>query len=34
MNNYIVLVSSESNTKIEPIIDEIIKSLNNMQHDK
>ena len=31
MNNYIVLISTESNTKIEPIIDEIIESLNNMQ---
>ena len=33
MNNYIVLISAESNTKIEPIIDEIIEFLNNMQHD-
>ena len=34
MNNYIVLISAESNTKIESIIDEIIEFLNNMQHDK
>ena len=34
MNNYIVLISTESNTKIEPIIDEIIEFLNSMQHDK
>ena len=34
MNNYIVLISTEFHTKIEPIIDEIIKFLNSMQHDK
>lgn len=34
MNNYIVLISTESNIKIEPIIDEIIEFLNNMQQDK
>ena len=33
VNDYVVLVSAESNTKIEPIIDEIIQSLNNMEQD-
>lgn len=33
VNDYLVLISAESNTRIEPIIDEILKKLNNMQYD-
>ncbi|MDH5432161.1 MAG: hypothetical protein OEW78_09845 [Nitrosopumilus sp.] len=33
VNDYLVLISAESNTKIEPIIDEILKKIKDMQHD-
>jgi len=33
VSNYLVLISTESSAKIEPIIDEIIQSLKYMQHN-
>ncbi|WP_297474168.1 hypothetical protein [Nitrosopumilus sp.] len=33
VNDYLVLISAQSNTKIEPIIDEILKKLKDMQND-
>ncbi len=34
VNDYLVLISTESSTKIEPIIDEILEKLKDMQYSK